>query len=88
MINYKDFSIKPNGDFGGYVLMKTIISKKGDKYQTSLLYPSTLESAIKSIISFEFNEKIDSKDYTLKEALDELRKITNEVKNALQEFNI
>lgn len=80
MINYKNYVITPNEN-GGYVLNKKMISKtKNEEYLMNICYPSTLKCCFERILKLEFDNKINSNEYTIKEALDELSKINEDIK--------
>lgn len=84
MIKYKDYGIQPN-DAGGYVVGTVKKDKDGKDTLYRASYPSTITRALEIIRNEEFAKKIDSKDYTLEEAIKEFRDITNEIKGALKE---
>lgn len=84
MIKYKDYGIQPN-DAGGYVVGTVKKDKDGKDTLYRASYPSTITRALEIIRNEEFSKKIDSRDYTLEEAVKEFRDITNEIKEAFKE---
>lgn len=86
MIKYKDYVISPN-ECGGYALSKFIPATEDRKQRSDVInYPSTLESAIKTIQRLEFGKKVDSGTFTLGEAIAELRIITKDLENSFKDF--
>ena len=50
----------------------------------AICYPSSLKSCFKRIQEIEFSQMVNSKDFTIKEALIELEKITDKL---IEELN-
>ena len=88
MIRYKEYGIEPN-ECGGWVLSQRKIygseSKfEGEEYFATICYPTTLKRCFEKILELEFAKKINEKDFTIREALNELEKINNKL---TKEFN-
>lgn len=88
MIRFDKYAIQPN-EWGGYVLSEIKIygdksKKSGEEYLDTICYPSTLKGCFNKILTLEFANVIENKDFTIKEALIELEKINNKL---IEELN-
>ena len=88
MIRYNNYVIEAN-DYGGWVLSESRIRGQeskdaGKEYLIGICYPSSLKSCFKRIQEIEFAKMVKSNEYTIKEALIELEKITNKL---IEELN-
>lgn len=87
MIKYKNYVMEAN-DYGGWVLSELKVrgeesKKSGEEIKMAICYPSSLKSCFKRILEIEFVKVVNSKDFTINEALNELERLQNELQNEL-----
>lgn len=87
MIKYKNYVMEAN-DYGGWVLSELKVrgeesKKAGEEIKMAICYPSSLKSCFKRILEIEFVKVVNSKDFTINEALNELERLQNELQNEL-----
>ena len=74
-----------DSDGKSYIVQQEVTSKEGNKYITNQSYPSSLTRAIQIVMNREQMDVIASNDLTLKEAVQEFKKMHAEFEALLKE---
>ena len=79
------YCIGMNGD-SYTIFLKMYSENRREDYYRPLCYPRTLSQAVSKIMRFSFEEKIEERDMSLKEALQVLKEINEEYQSILDEI--